>query len=471
MTGSPDRQRLYEDIVHRMGAALRAARMYASTHPNVAEHIKALHESLVRLHRAEAEVLIGFVGGEVIGDDTPLLRTSVVRAEITREMQALGINRIQFERGVTVDDVAALVRAIVQKSQALRAAEPAAEPVESDADFLVLPHLRAGRIPVDSSRGTWGSGAVPLQRVYSSSVDSARMLWESAQADGQPDLPTARETVENLAEAVGASHGMMIGLTGMKAHDDYTFTHMVNVSILTMAQARSLGVEGDQLRSVGLAGLLHDIGKVRTPLEILTKSSALTPHEFDVMKRHPVDGAAILRGTREMPPMAGIVAFEHHLRADGAGYPIGLSRPTLNLATVLCGIADVYDAMRSKRSYQEAFPTDRILEVMRRNDGRQFDQNLVRRFISLMGVFPPATIVRLSTGEVAVVVENDGPMPDRPTVQIVIDSAGARLAEPQTRRLWAEAEAEDPESGTAIVAALDPASYPIDPIGILAPAS
>jgi putative nucleotidyltransferase with HDIG domain len=264
----------------------------------------------------------------------------------------------------------------------------------------------------------------------------------------------------------------MIGLTGMMDYDEYTFTHMVNVSILTMAQARSLGIEGEQLREVGLAALLHDIGKVRTPVEILNKPGALTPREFDIIKKHPIDGATILRGTREMPRLAAIVAFEHHLRRDGAGYPAGLARPTLNLATVLCGIADVYDAMRCKRQYQEAFPTDRILEVMRRNDGRQFDQHLVRRFISLMGMFPPATIVRLSSGEVAVVVENDGPEPDRPTVDVIVDSGGTRLAEPRKRILWAESANGDGngEPGASIVAALDPAQYSFDLISLLAPA-
>jgi len=169
-----------------------------------------------------------------------------------------------------------------------------------------------------------------------------------------------------------------------------------------------------------------------------------------------------------MPHLAAIVAFEHHLRQDGAGYPNGLTRAELNLATVLCGIADVYDAMRSKRSYQEAFPTDRILEVMRRNDGKQFDQDLVRRFISLIGVFPPATVVRLSTGEVAVVLENDGPEPDRPTVQVIMGSDGERLDTPQRRVLWEEPRDEYGE-GVSVVSALDPTQFSFDLISLLAP--
>ena len=127
------------------------------------------------------------------------------------------------------------------------------------------------------------------------------------------------------------------------------------------------------------------------------------------MKRHVVDGAEILRRTPEMPILAPVVAFEHHLRNDGSGYPAGAHRATLNLGTMLCSIADVYDAMRSQRSYQQAFPTDRILAVLQRNDGTQFDQNLVRRFVQLLGIYPPGNLVKLRTGEVAVVLQVHAP--------------------------------------------------------------
>ena len=143
---------------------------------------------------------------------------------------------------------------------------------------------------------------------------------------------------------------------------------MVNVSILTMGQARGLKIEGALLREFGLSALMHDIGKVKTPTEILNKPDKLDEREFEIMKRHTVEGVEILRRTPEMSTLAPIVAFEHHLRLDGTGYPNGVKRGQLNLATMLCGIADVYDAMRSQRTYQQAFPTDRILAVLQRNE-------------------------------------------------------------------------------------------------------
>jgi HD-GYP domain-containing protein (c-di-GMP phosphodiesterase class II) len=183
------------------------------------------------------------------------------------------------------------------------------------------------------------------------------------------------------------------------------------------------------------------------------------------MRRHPVDGAEILRRTPEMPILAPVVAFEHHLRMDGTGYPFGARRSTLNLGTMLCSIADVYDAMRSQRAYQGALPTDRILAVLQKNDGTQFDQHLVRRFTQLLGVYPPGNLVKISTGEVAVVLHVHAPDPFRPRVRVLFDAAGARLDLPYERNLWeAPAEGAEPPS---VLKPVDPSEFHVDPLNFL----
>ena len=275
-------------------------------------------------------------------------------------------------------------------------------------------------------------------------------------------MPAALDAVEGLAEAVTENRTALVALTAMRNYDNYTFTHMVNVSILTMGQARALGIEGRLLRELGLSALMHDIGKVRTPKAILNKPDKLTDEEFTIMRRHTVDGAEILRRTPEMPILAPVVAFEHHLRLDGTGYPFGVKRQALNVGTMLCSISDVYDAMRSQRAYQSAFPTDRILAVLKRSDGKQFDQNLVRRFVQLLGIYPPGTLVRLTSGEVAVVTGIHAPDPYRPRVRVLFDQAGARLALPLERNLWEPAPDGSPPD--SIVSPVEPAEFDIDPL-------
>jgi len=331
--------------------------------------------------------------------------------------------------------------------------------------FQGLPHIRVGRVSVE--QGVSGSVAdmAAVKQMYSDAVSAAGNVWESARTEGQPDATMARTMIDGLAQAVAQNRRALLALTTLKNYDNYTFTHMVNVSILTMGQAGGLGIDGAMLREFGLAALMHDIGKVRTPLEVLNKPDKLTDAEFTIMKRHVVDGAEILRQTPDIPALAPVIAFEHHLRVDGTGYPYGISRPSLNIGTMLCSIADVYDAMRSQRHYQQAFPTDRILAVLKRNDGQQFDQHLVRRFVQLIGIYPTGNIVRLDTGDVAVVLNVHAPDPYRPQVRVLIDREGKRLDLPYELNLWEPSE--DPRRPSSVVAPLDPSGYQFDPLMLI----
>jgi putative nucleotidyltransferase with HDIG domain len=303
------------------------------------------------------------------------------------------------------------------------------------------------------------------RETYYGAVTQAETLWEQARAEGLADPAAAVAIVDGLASAIGQNRRAMMALTALYRYDNYTFTHMVNVSVLTMAQAKSMGVDGTLLRHFGLAGLMHDIGKIRVPLDVLNKPDKLTDAEFAIMRKHPVDGAEILRRQLELPPLAAIVAFEHHLRMDGTGYPRSAPRGSLNLATQMCGIADIYDAMRSQRGYQEAFPTDRIMAVLQQNDGSRFDQHLVRRFSQLLGIYPPGNVVRLDTGMLAVVLRTHAPDPARPAVRVVVDAEGHRLVKPFDLALWMEDATIGPPP--RIVTPVDPKDVGIDPLMVL----
>jgi putative nucleotidyltransferase with HDIG domain len=450
---TPARSKFAEELVRRLAAALRGAQLYAAGHPLVTRSITALADTLTLVHASTPSITIGIVGEELVVADTPVPRAAETLGELIRRLQQAGIERIVFDRGVTNDELSQLVQ-VVAKADA-----------QSDhtAALAKLAHVRVGRLQVEQRVDASIGDMATFRRMYHDAVNVAGQLWESAEVEGKPDADGARTMVDSLAQAVAQNRTALLALTALKNYDNYTFTHMVNVSILTMGQARGLGIEGAQLREFGLAALMHDIGKVKTPTEILNKPEKLTDREFDILKRHTVDGAEILRTTREMPPLASVVAFEHHLRADGTGYPGGVARAPLNLATTLCGIADVYDAMRSQRVYQQAFPSDRILAVLQRNDGKQFDQHLVRRFAQLVGIYPAGNLVRLNSGEIAVVLKPYAPDPYRPRVKVLKRADGSTLDRPIEVNLWDAAEDGD----RAIGASLDPAEYGIDPLAHL----
>jgi putative nucleotidyltransferase with HDIG domain len=364
-----------------------------------------------------------------------------------RRLQQAGIERIVIEAGVERDEITTLVQSVARTDRGT--AHPTPQ----------LRHIRVGKLQAEERVDSPPGDMATFQRLYDDAAVVAGQLWDGARTEGKPDADAARGIVDSLAHAVAQNRTALLALTALRAYDNYTFTHMVNVSILTMSQARGLGIEGAALRQVGLAALLHDIGKVRTPPEILNKPDKLTEKEFEILKRHTIDGAEILRTTPEVPALAPVVAFEHHLRTDGTGYP-QVSRPRLNLATMICGIADVYDAMRSQRVYQQAFPSDRILIVLKKNDGTQFDPHLVRRFVQLVGIYPAGNLVRLDTGETAVVTKTHAPDPYRPRVKLILAADRTPLQRPYEVNLW---EGREGCAG-AILAPLDPVEYGIDPL-------
>ena len=449
---TPSKSAQYEDVLRRFAAGVRASQLYAREHPLLARNVEGLLAALKPLLQGVPSLAIGIVGGQFVVADTPLPKASAAMGELIKRLEEQQIERIAFERGVTHDEVLGFVLAVGAGGK-------------RGVEALACPHIRVGRITAEDRRsGGVASDMAAIQRLYASSVGAAEAVWDAAATEGQPDLPGALQAIDGLADAVTQNRTAIVALTAMRSYDNYTFTHMVNVSILTMGQARALGIEGRLLREFGLSALMHDIGKVRTPKEILNKPEKLTDDEFAIMRRHTVDGAEILRRTPEMPTLAPVVAFEHHLRLDGTGYPVGVRRSALNLGTMLCSIADVYDAMRSQRGYQEAFPTDRILAVLKRNDGLQFDQHLIRRFVQLLGIYPPGNLVRLNTGEIAVVVQVHAPDPYRPRVRVIFSANGSALDTPQDRNLFATT-GEDAQS---VVAPLDPAEYGVDPLALLA---
>jgi putative nucleotidyltransferase with HDIG domain len=445
---------LYEELLRRFAAGVRGAQLYASDHPLVARNVEGVLSALKPLLQQLPSVPIGIVDDVFVVSETPLPKVSATLKDLIARMRAHHVERVSFDRGVTLDEVVAFLEAVAGLSS------KTAPGAGRTWDFT---HIRVGRITEEQRQsGGIASDMAAIRQLYSDAVAAAEVAWHAAEAEGAPDVPAALQTVEGLADAVTHNRNALVALTAMRNYDNYTFTHMVNVSILTMGQARSLGIEGRLLREFGLSALMHDIGKVRTPKEILNKPDKLTDDEFVIMRRHVVDGAEILRRTPEMPILAPVIAFEHHLRTDGSGYPFGVKRAALNVGTLLCSISDVYDAMRSHRAYQQAFPTDRILAVLKRADGSQFDQNLVRRFVQLLGVYPTGTLVRLHSGEVAVVTRVHAPDPYRPRVRVLFDAGGGRVDAKVERNLWEE-PGED-RRRSSITAPVDPKAFGVDPL-------
>jgi putative nucleotidyltransferase with HDIG domain len=449
-------QQKSEELIRRLAAALRGTELYSPTHPLVQRGIDAFTTAATEGLQSSPSIVIGFIGDEVVVDGHRLPRGTASLVGFARDLREREVEKVTISRGLTRDEVRNLIAAFSDRTSPV--------PLPDRLTSRGIRHVTLGKIVVEDVSDEQ-AGIAAARRVYATAVETAETLWQAAKAGDQPDPTAARKIIDGLARLVTQDRTSLMALTALKKYDNYTFTHMVNVSALAMAQARALNVEGTLLREFGFAALMHDIGKVNTPLEVLNKPDKLTKDEFDVMKRHVVDGAHILRRTPEMPALAPIVAFEHHLKQDLSGYPENIGSRKLNLCTMIVSIADVFDALRSNRPYRQGLATNRIRAIMGEQGNPAFNQTLLKRFVNLMGLFPVGNLVRLSTDELAVVTAEHPTDPFRPQVKIIADRNGDFLEEPLLVNTWERDGAGDQERG--VVEAVDPEPLNIDPLKYL----
>jgi putative nucleotidyltransferase with HDIG domain len=446
----------FEDLIRRLGATVRTAELYAPTHPLVQRNALGLQGSLEPLLEVSPVVIVGFLEDDLVVNDTRMARGSANMAGLLRDMRDRRVEKITFGRGLETTDIRALMDELADRT--------ARTAVGDRLTARGIRRIVVSKVAADDTDEE-EVGLVAAKQMYSQAVTSAETIWAATKAGDQPNPAEARGIIDSLSRLVYQDRTSLLALTTLKRHDNYTFTHMVNVAALSMAMARSLDLEGPMLREFGFAALMHDIGKVYTPLEILDKPDKLTDEEYKIMKRHVVDGAHVLRRTPETPALAPVVAFEHHLRQDLSGYPENVGARTLNLCTMVVSVCDVFDALRSNRVYRAGLATDRIKHIMGQQDSTAFNRTLLRRFVNLMGLFPIGTLVRLNTEELAVVTQTHPDDPFRPQVKLLTDGKGEKLETPLLTNTWDR----DSRGGfaRAVVEAVDGPQVGIDALAYL----
>ncbi len=233
------------------------------------------------------------------------------------------------------------------------------------------------------------------------------------------DTPAAKEAVAECVDNVLKNPEAMLLLSRVREKDNYTSEHCLSVAILAISLGRSLGLQGSELNEIGLCGLMHDVGKVMTPDEILLKPGRLTPQEMLVMKKHPVEGRDILMSTDGLGLAALDVAHSHHERLNGSGYPRGMRASQLTPYTKIVAIADTYDAITSDRVYDAGRAPTFAFDVLWKGVGKLWDPRMVVHFVRTLGVYSPGSVVELNTGGLAVVIASNPDHRLRPRVLLL----------------------------------------------------
>lgn len=358
--------------------ALSTLGLYGDEHPATARACETAYRHLTDLQATSDRLEFTFLPGEVLfgrdllsGLDGWEWSTRFVQGAIERLEVTGPVAPDHFER--FLNQAAAAVGLGRSVSAGAWQAGPAT--------------IQFGRVRVeDHAQGAATEPLALATLAYSLREERDTVTWlhREAAAGSGLQIAEACAVVESLSLAMSGGQAMVLPLLKLKEFDQYTTTHAINVAVLTMALGEALGVCAGTVRALGLAGLLHDLGKIKIPQEILNKPGKLTPVERTVVESHPVEGARMILEGDEPLDLAAAVAYEHHLCIDGGGYPRLHYPRQAHRASRLVHVCDVYDALRTRRPYRDAWSSSEALDYIRKRAGREFDPEAVDAFVDMM---------------------------------------------------------------------------------------
>lgn len=458
--------RIGKVLVTHLFVLIKTAQNYPEGHGAINAPVAQLVNVALEVHRRNEEASIRLKGGYLLLGE---LRLKPDAAGFDAFMFTLGmmkryfIGSINFGPSVTAAEIGGFAYVLKE-----------VEPIPSPQTFQKIVDRMRQRMIVnieleclteeeafeepDSSEIK--DSRATARKIYFQTMNAVSEVMDNAKMGQTLRLRKSKRVVQGMIDQLLAAETNLVGLTTIRCHDEYTYSHSVNVCILSLAIGQRIGLSKPKLCELGMAALFHDIGKSEIPVEILNKPSEFTAEEWGTMQRHPLLGVKKLMKLKGLDALSARIitgAFEHHLNCDCSGYPKVPCR-RMSLFGRIIGIADCYDGLTSSRVYSRVpYQPDKALRFMLAKAGKAYDPVLMKVFVNCVGIYPIGTLLALNTRELAVIMENN-PDPGKwelPRVRIISDASG--------REVEGEfADLTDPKSGRSIAGVLDPNRYRID---------
>jgi hypothetical protein len=362
---------LYRNFISTLMTAVSTSSLYSIEHPRVGALIERSLSVLSDIFLEQENMEIMLVGEDLILNRVPLRQGGTYAKKLITRLKRKGVSRIDISREITSKELADFIEDLTRR----------------DIGFKPNPHIRTGVIGLDIEK-QWLDADVDADvssELTSSQMEKLRDIFDDITLFKRLNMVGLDEVVAHFITTLKREAQILRLLSPLKSDSEYTYTHATNVAILTIFQADSLGVEGEVLHEIGVAAVLHDVGKMFVSKDIINKNGKLTKEEFQEVTRHTLHGAKYLAKMEDLTRLAPIVAFEHHLRYDMSGYPdLKSNHRKQHPVSQLVQIADVFDALRSKRPYKKDWPARDILALIKENAGTEFRPDFVNNFVKTL---------------------------------------------------------------------------------------
>jgi len=371
-----DRDSAIYDIVRELAIAISTVSLYSSEHRQVERLCSSILANIEKVMDDKDDISLVVIDNELIADGISL-RGSLHSDRLAQLLTLRGIGHVRLVRGVGLEEIRTMVQNLSKQN--------------ADHAIHSTPGIRYGKVEVRFSYNGDGSSTenhveeTTGTNLFDGEISKYREICEGVRKHKTLKVAGIMEIVAGFVATVKSEADPLLALAPVRSSDEYTFTHSANICILNLAQAMALGIEGQLLHDIGIAAMLHDVGKFFIPDEVLNKPGRLDEEDWNLVKQHPLWGAQYLLDTAGVPPLAIITAYEHHLKYDYSGYPAVPGSWQQTLCSQMTTVSDFFDALRTKRPYRDALEMDKISTIMLEISGTELNPILTRNFLKIFG--------------------------------------------------------------------------------------
>ncbi|MDH4227869.1 MAG: HD-GYP domain-containing protein [Deltaproteobacteria bacterium] len=427
-----------ENILRSINGALQSRKLYPAGHPSMMAPARKSAQLVAEALKTSSKFIIGVVEESLVCDEVPIEDAEDNFPDLWACINKRSIEAIIFEKGVTDKEMSAIFDILSEEGP-----------------------LSPGDIPRElKNKGIMHITIKSFEKrniieVYNDAIEVVKNVMGEIRLGKIPKSEPVKKVVNDLSELVLSDTNAMIGLTMIKNYDDYLYNHSVNVSILSLSLGKQMKLKTEDLHTLGVAGLLHDVGKTGVSEDIIKKPGGLSSEEWEKVKEHPVLGANITKRMDGLNDTICRIIFEHHVRYDKTGYP-KVENAVHPLSIIVC-VADAYDALTTLRVYQKPYQPVEAIKILKGLSGKHFDPATILAFENMIGMYPVGTLVRLSTNEVGIVTKVNNAAFDKPTIKIMYSADGSELPMPKETDL-----SENAHAALSIVSQVDPLARNVD---------